>query len=165
MADPSSLLLRPGITEKTAPVTPRMTTPTPFEDVTSSDSSQHEHQPLLPIFSTAHLDRIPVYDLQHKIRLLIAVQNDTTTTLSWDQLRSPQISRFLIKPIERQISLIRQSHLSKASLYALLATGLQFQREGQTNPGSVGTSTTRAMICELLAMRILRESNTREVWI
>jgi len=139
-----------------------MTTPTPFEDVTSSDYSQLEHQPLLPIFSAAHLDRIPVYDLQHKIRLLIAVQNETTTTLSWDQLRSPQISRFLIKPIERQM---RQFHLSKASLYALLANCLQFQKDGQTNPGSVGIFVTRAMMCELLAMRTLRESNTREVWI
>jgi hypothetical protein len=31
------------------------------------------------------------------------------------------------------------------------------------NPGTVGVSRTRAFICELLAMRLLKESSTREV--
>jgi len=104
-------------------------------------------------------DRIPVYHLQHSIRLLIIQKCETT--LSWDQLRSPQVSQFLVKPIQQQI---KQSHNSRATLYALLANCLQFHKDGQANPGSIGISRTRAMICELLAMRMLRDANTREVW-
>ena len=31
------------------------------------------------------------------------------------------------------------------------------------NPGNSGTSKTRAMVCELLAIKLLREFNTREL--
>lgn len=103
-------------------------------------------------------DRIPVYHLQHSIRLLVIGKWETT--LSWDQLRSPQVSQFLVKPILQKI---RASHSNKATLYALLANSLQFQKDGQMNPGTVGLSKTRALICELLAMRILRDYSTREV--
>jgi hypothetical protein len=104
------------------------------------------------------LDRIPVYHLQHSIRLLVVRKCETT--LSWDQLRTPQISQFLVKPIQQEI---RSTHTNKATLYALLANCLQFQKEGQLNPGTVGMSKTRALICELLAMRLLRDYSTREV--
>jgi hypothetical protein len=104
------------------------------------------------------LDRIPVYHLQHSIRLLVVRKCETT--LSWDQLRSPQISQFLVKPIQLEI---RSAHSNKATLYALLANCLQFQKDGQLNPGTVGVSSTRSLICELLAMRVLRDYSTREV--
>lgn len=44
-----------------------------------------------------------------------------------------------------------------------MANSLQFQKEGQTNPGNAGTSRTRAMVCELLAIKLLKEYNTREL--
>lgn len=80
--------------------------------------------------------------------------------MSWEQLRSPQVSQFLVKPIQQQL---RSSHFSRATLYALIANTLQFQREGHINPGNVGVSQTRALICELLAVRLLREYSTREL--
>jgi hypothetical protein len=104
------------------------------------------------------LDRIPVYNLQHSLRLIIVGKCETT--LSWDQLRSPQISQFLVKPIQQEI---RSSHSNKAILCALLANCLQFQKEGQLNPGIVGVSRTRALVCELLAIRLLRDYSTRDV--
>jgi hypothetical protein len=135
-----------------------------------------EYQRLLPLFSAAHLgqphnrnfvytrlltiilDRIPAYHLQHSIRVLVV--RKVETTLSWDQLRTPQISQFLIKPIQLEI---KTSHLTSATLYALLANSLQFQKEGQLSPGTVGLSNTRALTCELLAMRLLKDFSTREV--
>ncbi|KAF2103355.1 hypothetical protein NA57DRAFT_27077, partial [Rhizodiscina lignyota] len=117
-----------------------------------------DEDPLLPIFSAEVLDKLPVYNLTHSIRLLVVQRCETT--LSWDQLRSPQISQFLIKPIQQQI---RNSNFSRATLYALIANALQFQKEGQLNPGTVGISKTRAMICELLAMRLLKEFTIREL--
>ncbi|KAL8745860.1 MAG: hypothetical protein Q9190_002059 [Brigantiaea leucoxantha] len=122
------------------------------------EDGAEETSPLLPIFSAAHLDALPVYNIIHTIRLLIIPRCETT--LSWDQLRSPQVSQFLVKPIQQQI---RTSHFSSATLYALLSNCLQFKREEQMNPGSSGTSKTRALICELLAIKLLREFSTREL--
>jgi hypothetical protein len=58
---------------------------------------------------------------------------------------------------------IRTSHFSRATLYALMANCLQFEKEGQANPGNAGNSRTRAMVCELLAIKLLKEYNTREL--
>jgi hypothetical protein len=58
---------------------------------------------------------------------------------------------------------IRTSHFSSATLYALMANSLQFQKEGQANPGNAGNSRTRALVCELLAIKLLKEYNTREL--
>ena len=66
----------------------------------------------------------------------------------------------MVKPIQQKI---RENHLNRGTLYALLANCLQFQKDGQMNPGSIGVFKTRAILCELLAMRMLRESNTREL--
>lgn len=66
----------------------------------------------------------------------------------------------MVKPIQQQI---RASHFSSATLYALLANCLQFKKEEQLYPGNSGTSRTRALVAELLAIRLLREFSTREL--
>ncbi|CAK4030418.1 related to integral membrane channel [Lecanosticta acicola] len=128
------------------------------EDEDGGEDEDAEGTPLLPIFSAAHLDRLPLYNITHAIRQLIVARCETT--LSWDQLRSPQISQFLVKPIQGQI---RADHFNRATLCALIANCLQFQKEGQMSPGNVGVSRTRAAISELLAMRLLRDYSTREL--
>lgn len=144
------------------------------EEEEDEDEDGEEDTPLLPIFSAAHLgipyfypirynliifaDALPVYNLTHAIRLIVVPR--TETSLTWDQLRSPQVSAFLVKPMQQKI---RDSHFSRATLYALMANCLQFQKEGQTNPGNAGTSRTRALVCELLAIKLLKEYNTREL--
>lgn len=113
---------------------------------------------VLPLFSESHLDSLPVYSITHAIRII--VQSRSETTLTWDQLRSPQVSQFLVKPMQVQI---RQQHFSRATIYALMANCLQFAKEGQLNPGNAGTSSTRAKVCELLAIKLLKEYSTREL--
>lgn len=103
-------------------------------------------------------DVIPVYNLTHAIRLLIVKRCETT--LSWDQIRSPQITQFLVKPIQQEIL---ASHLTRATIYSLLANCLQFTKETAIDPGNAGVSRTRALLAELLAMRMLREFSTREL--
>ncbi|KAK1914545.1 hypothetical protein P3342_010534 [Pyrenophora teres f. teres] len=103
-------------------------------------------------------DRIPIYNTTHAIRIILVQRCETT--LSWDQLRSPQVSQFLVKPIQQQL---RSDQFSRGLLYCLLANCLQFKKEGEENPGNVGVSKTRALICELLAMRLLKEYSTREL--
>lgn len=124
----------------------------------SSDDDREEETPLLPIFSATHLDSLPVFSLTHTVRLLVVEKCDTV--LTWDQLRSPQVSQFLVKPIQQQI---KDSYLNAATQYALLANALQFTKEANSSPGSSGTNRTRAMLCELLAIRLLREYTAREL--
>ena len=44
-----------------------------------------------------------------------------------------------------------------------MANCLQFNKEIQTNPGNSGVCKTRAMVCELLAIKLLKEFTTREL--
>ncbi|GME39745.1 Calcium channel YVC1 [Neofusicoccum parvum] len=122
------------------------------------EDEDDDNEPVLPIFSAEHLDRLPIYNITHSMRLLVLQRCETT--LSWDQLRSPQVSQFLVKPIQQEI---RATLFSRGTLYALIANCLQFQKQGQLNPGNVGVEKTRGLICELLAMRLLKEFSTREL--
>ncbi|KOS18269.1 Calcium channel YVC1 [Escovopsis weberi] len=114
--------------------------------------------PVLPLFSAMHLDSLPVYGMTHSIRIIVSTR--TETTLTWDQLRSPQVSQFLIKPMQQQI---RAHHFSRATLYSLMANCLQFAKEGQRYAANAGISNTRAKVCELLALKMLKEYSTREL--
>ncbi|KAF2031454.1 hypothetical protein EK21DRAFT_62959 [Setomelanomma holmii] len=122
------------------------------------DEDRQRDGPLLPVFSSTFLDRIPIYNTTHAIRIILVQRCETT--LSWEQIRSPQVSQFLVKPIQQQI---RSKNFSRGTLYCLLANCLQFKKEGEENPGNMGVSKTRALICELLAMRLLKEFSTREL--
>ncbi|KAL6896319.1 hypothetical protein GGI43DRAFT_428931 [Trichoderma evansii] len=129
------------------------------------DDGEEERQPrrrntlpILPLFSSSHLDALPVYSLTHAIRIIVSSR--TETTLTWDQLRSPQVSQFLVKPMQQQI---RNQHFSRATIYALMANCLQFTKEGQLYAANAGTSNTRAKVCELLALKMLKEYSTREL--
>ena len=82
------------------------------------------------------------------------------TTLTWEQLRSPQVSQFLVKPIQSQI---RKDHFNRATICALVANCLQFQKEAQQDAGNAGVSKTRAMVSELLAIRLLKDFSLREL--
>lgn len=129
-----------------------------LDEEDSLDESTESNTPLLPIFSSATLDVIPVYSLTHVIRELVLSKCETV--LSWDQLRSPQVSQFLVRPILQQIA---SNHFNAATEYALLANCLQFAKEVAINPANSGVSRTRAALCELLAIRLLRDYSTREL--
>ncbi|KIY03935.1 uncharacterized protein Z520_00627 [Fonsecaea multimorphosa CBS 102226] len=129
------------------------------EDVGDEDEDgPDDTTPLLPIFSAARLDTIPVFAITHAVRLLVSSRCDTV--LSWEQLRAPQISQFLVKPIEQEI---RSNHMNAATHYALMANCLQYSKEAAMSPGSSGTNKTRAMVCELIAIKLLKDFSTREL--
>ena len=128
-----------------------------FEEVEDEEDAD-DTTPLLPIFSSSHLNAIPVYTLTHVFREQVVTRCETV--LSWDQLRSPQVTQFLLKPIQQQI---KADHFNAGTMYALLANCLQFNKEVTMFPGNSGISKTRAMLCELIAIRLLREYSTREL--
>lgn len=58
---------------------------------------------------------------------------------------------------------IRTQHFSRSTLYALMANCLQFTKEAQLYAANAGISNTRAQVCELLALKLLKEYSTREL--
>lgn len=104
------------------------------------------------------------------------MQSRTDTALTWEQLRSPQVTQFLVKPMLQQI---RSNHFSRATVYTLLVNALQFSKEssaasrwrwsGRGAGGGSGTAknpdtcATRALVCEMLALKLLKEYTTREL--
>lgn len=64
------------------------------DDDEEDDNNRRDSGTVLPLFSESHLDALPVYSITHAIRII--VQTRTETALTWDQLRSPQVSQFLV---------------------------------------------------------------------
>lgn len=64
------------------------------DDDEDHGATRRDSGTVLPLFSESHLDSLPVYSITHAIRII--VQTRTETTLTWDQLRSPQVSQFLV---------------------------------------------------------------------
>ena len=84
------------------------------------------------------------------------------TPLTWEQLRAPQVTSFLVKPI--LVTLLElEGGISKGLLYSLLANCLQFRKEATENPANAGTLGTRGNLCEMLAMKCLKEFSDREL--
>ncbi|OAA81447.1 hypothetical protein LEL_00992 [Akanthomyces lecanii RCEF 1005] len=113
------------------------------DDLADAEQQGPGGLPVIPLFSSSHL-----------------VSARTETSLTWEQLRSPQVSQFLVKPMQQQI---RAQHFSRATLYALMANCLQFNKEGQRYAANTGISHTRSKVCELLALKMLKEYSTREL--
>jgi hypothetical protein len=91
-----------------------------------------------------------VYYNIHRIRrLLLAVIEDPYTT---DQLREPRMNVLIVKPLvdrlfdEEDISIV----------YCLLVNRMQFLREQQFQQHHQTVDLTRANLCELVAMKVLR---------
>lgn len=124
---------------------------------TYSMQSDNEADALLPLSASA-LDRVPVFQLVHAIHDEITARVDTT--LTWDQLRSPQINQFLVRPALEKFR--RQRH-SLAIPYALLANQAQYVRESSEIPAQAGVADTRGLLCELLAIKCLKEYTRQEL--
>lgn len=108
-----------------------------------------EREALLPLFRPSSLDSIPIYSLVLQYHDLLELKVD----MKYDQLRSPQVNALLIKPLITELN----ADLSEGSLYALMACMVQFQKEASLNVAMAGVSTTRAMICEIIATKLLKE--------
>lgn len=109
-------------------------------------------------------DTLPVYAQTHALRAEIVSRCDTI--LTWEQLRTPQVSSFVVKPILANV--LRNSggeKLSRGIIYSLMANCLQFRKEADENMANLGVSRTRALLAELLAIKLLKEFSHRElVW-
>jgi len=121
-----------------------------------------EHEPLLPDeeqYGWDHLPcppnpfaDLPVYTTIHRIRHQIVAAIDDPYSL--EQLRAPRINVAIVRPLVHRIW---EKH-DESIIYCLLVNKLQFLRE-QAFQAHQTINTTRAMLCELVALKILRRTD------
>ena len=92
---------------------------------------------------------LPVYNTIHRVRAYVIASLDDPYSL--DQLRAPRINVSVVRPLVNKLWDIRDVSI----IYCLLVNKLQFLRE-QGFQAHQTVHTTRAMLCELVAMKILR---------
>lgn len=115
-----------------------------------------ECTPLLPVHNTSPLDSIPIYSLALAVSDLVIAKVDVT--LTYEQLKSPQINAFLVKPLVKDL----KRDLSLGTIYALLANMLQFAKEADKDVAMTGTMNTRSAVCGMVATKLLKEYSDKE---
>ncbi|KIJ65577.1 hypothetical protein HYDPIDRAFT_88419 [Hydnomerulius pinastri MD-312] len=109
--------------------------------------AQRERQSLLP-----H-DNVEVCINYHVLSCLLNFAIDTPLTL--EALTAPDLTYTLIRPLEDKYNAIQRSG-NKSVVFCFLLNRVYFIRDQNLTTGPL--SSTRATLCELLAMRILRDN-------
>ncbi|KAK4247227.1 hypothetical protein C7999DRAFT_32309 [Corynascus novoguineensis] len=91
-----------------------------------------------------------VYMMMHRIRRLVIAAIDDTYTL--DELRAPHMDRQIVRPLVDRL----YNPQDPAIVYCLVANRVQFLRPRSHEALHQGVHESRAILCELLAIRILR---------
>lgn len=122
-----------------------------------SDHFRENERDLLMAVTSDNLDEVPVYTLTHSIRE--DIRSAVDTSLTWEQLRSPQLNSFLVRPLLDKCL----KRKSRAVIFCLLTNCAQYLKEASENTARAGVNNTRAMTCELLACKCLKEFTPREL--
>ncbi|THU87990.1 hypothetical protein K435DRAFT_762223 [Dendrothele bispora CBS 962.96] len=112
-------------------------------------SAMSESQPLLTI---QDVDATPVYPIIHMIRA--DAMHFIDTPLTYEALTAPDLTYTLIRPlVEKYAALQKGGNMS--IVFCLLINRINFLND--ENVATASISRTRAALCEILAIRILRE--------
>ncbi|KAK0530747.1 hypothetical protein OC835_003905 [Tilletia horrida] len=136
----------------------------PGRDDTDDDDGDAAHAPDLasettPLLEAAGADGIDlvktvekqsVWPILHYVRRLVL--NTIDTALSWDELTSVDLNFAIVRPLAHRLSRLK----SIAIVYVLLLNKLQFGNDADKDLAYQQVNTTRAMLCELLAIKMLR---------
>ena len=130
--------------------------------MTRIDSSQEEESLLLDQYEYCHhpdhyegpcapnpYADLPVYATIHRVRH--EVINSIDDPYSIEQLRAPRINVAIVRPLVNRL----WNGKDVSIIYCLLVNKLQFLRE-QAFEAHQTINTTRAVLCELVALKILR---------
>ncbi|KAG8836029.1 hypothetical protein FRC17_010493 [Serendipita sp. 399] len=105
---------------------------------------EHEAQPLL------HPEEYPpVYDIIHQIRQDVITYIDTP--LSYADLAGAELTYSFVKPLEEKYSKMN----NKATVFCFLLNRVHFTQD--QNFSSASLSKSRALLCEILATRMIRQ--------
>ncbi|KAI0034476.1 hypothetical protein K488DRAFT_45428 [Vararia minispora EC-137] len=107
-----------------------------------------------PLLRTEDVDNMPVFPTIHMIRTVACLTLRPDTPLSYEALTAPDLTYALIRPLsDKYIHLQQAGNMS--IVFCLLLNRVHFLRdEGVLTSG---LSRTRASLCEILAIRCLRE--------
>ncbi|KAF9514620.1 hypothetical protein BS47DRAFT_1294946 [Hydnum rufescens UP504] len=100
---------------------------------------------------------LPVYPLIHFIRS--DVEENIDTSLTWSQLTTPEINFTVVRPLVLKYA---KAH-NPAVVYAMLVVRSHFQSLAENNLAFTGIIQTRASLCELLAVKLLRHFTSSQV--
>lgn len=116
------------------------------EDHLLGDEEDHGYE--IPCPPNPHAD-LPVYTTIHRVRreVIRAIEDP----YSLEQLRAPRINVAVVRPLFNRL----WDQQDESLIYCLLVNKLQFLRE-QAYRAHQTTNTTRALLCELVALKILR---------
>ncbi|EGN96774.1 hypothetical protein SERLA73DRAFT_75638 [Serpula lacrymans var. lacrymans S7.3] len=113
--------------------------------------AQRERQPLLP-----HEDVEDVMVSGRSVVLNSLAQAEVIDTpLTLDALTAPDLTYTLIRPLEEKYNSIQRGG-NKSVVFCFLLNRVHFIRDQNLTTGPL--SSTRAMLCEILAIRILRDN-------
>ncbi|CED84198.1 Uncharacterized conserved protein [Phaffia rhodozyma] len=107
-------------------------------------------QDRLGLPSSEHINSVNVYELIHSIRSQIRTNIDSA--LSWEKLNAPDINFSILRPLLKTYI----NDKNPAIIYAILLNRLQFLRLAQEDLAFKGLLESRAMFCEILAMKLTR---------
>ena len=125
----------------------------PLSDL--EDSHHHSLDPLLGR-SLSSISSEPVFPLLQRVRHEIASVIDTP--LTYEQLKTPSINFSIVRPLG--IKLSKGERPAASLIYCLLINRQQFLNEAEANLAFCGVTTTRADLCELLALKLLSAFGT-----
>ncbi|PWY99001.1 hypothetical protein BCV70DRAFT_163208 [Testicularia cyperi] len=122
----------------------------------SNEVASQEIDRLLESEGEEGTDLIKVVQRQDVFHLIHEIRNDLRTTidthLSWEELTSVDLNFSLVRPLAIKYSAFR----SIAILYCLMLNRIHFQREANRDLAFQAVNNTRAALCELLAIKLLR---------
>ena len=112
------------------------------------DEALHFHYQALPCPPNPYA-HLPIYATIHRVRLEVIASLDDPYSL--DQLRAPRINVSVVRPLLNRIWAFKDVSI----VYCLLVNKLQFLRE-QGFQAHHTINNTRAQLCELVALKVLR---------
>ncbi|KAL7417287.1 hypothetical protein BDY24DRAFT_438375 [Mrakia frigida] len=126
---------------------------------TMPSNHDHERSPLLPssLPTTESVLAIRVFDLIHSVHDDIVRNIDTA--LSWEQLCAPDINFSILRPLLHNYT----STKNPAIIYALLLNRIQFLRLSESDLSFTALQSSRADLCEILAIKLTRTFSSNDL--
>ncbi|KAF8339538.1 uncharacterized protein EI90DRAFT_3151052 [Cantharellus anzutake] len=108
-------------------------------------------------FTSEALSKYSVYPLIHSLRK--DVENSIDTSLTWGQLNALEVNFTTVRPLVVKYAKLH----NPAVVYASLAARSHFLSEAENNIAFAGIIQTRALLCELLAIKLLRRFTRNQI--
>ncbi|KAJ7446684.1 receptor-activated Ca2+-permeable cation channel [Mycena latifolia] len=105
------------------------------------------------LLSPEEIESTPVYPVVHMIRADVIHFIDTP--LTYEALTAPDLTYTLIHPLLEKYCQLQRAHSNLSIVFCLLLNRVHFIRDDNTSTASLSQS--RASLCEILAIRTLRD--------